>query len=137
MGTKSNAEILKAAYAGWHACKGCTENYWDEFTTDDIELYSLAEGMPGNEFTKARKGREEFRAYLRGLTETMSMNSWSLPDTISEGDRVVGIGRTSWTSKKTGKTFDTPIVIVTRFRDGKICEYQEYYDTAKLADCLS
>ncbi len=61
------------------------------------------------------------------------MDLWEIDDTVAEGDRVVGIGRTGWTAKATGKSFVTPIVIVTRWRDGLMCEYGEYYDTAKVA----
>ena len=61
------------------------------------------------------------------------MGHWRIDETVAEGDRVIGIGSTGWTYKISGKSFVTPVVIVTRWRDGKMCEYGEYYDTAKAA----
>jgi ketosteroid isomerase-like protein len=50
---------------------------------------------------------------------------------VAEGDRVVMIGRCGWRHKKTGKEVETPVFAYWNFRDGKVAEYFEFYDTAK------
>lgn len=136
MTDQSNAGRLREAYARWNDCKGTDPEMWDAYTTEDLKLQSLAGGKYGLAFSAARDGRAEMHGYLRELTEAFRMEHWTLRETVSEGDRVVGIGTTAWTSKATGKTFETPIVVVCRFRDGCICEYHEFFDTAAVAACV-
>ena len=49
---------------------------------------------------------------------------------IAQGDRVVALGQVSFKHKKTGKTLATPKADFHKFRDGKISEFFEFYDTA-------
>ncbi len=128
-----NATLMREAWAEWNDTKGADISLWDRYVSEDIKLCSLADGCEALPFTAQRSGREELRAYLKGLTENFAMDHWRIDETVSEGDRVVGIGSTGWTNRNTGKSFVTPIVIVTRWRDGRICEYAEFYDTACIA----
>ena len=130
---QENTARLKAAWAKWSDTKGADIMMWKDIMTDDVKLFSLADGDERIPFTAAKTGFAQVQEYLEGLVAGFSMNLWQIDQTVAEGDRVVGIGRTGWTSKATGRDFVTPIVIVTRWRDGKMCEYGEYYDTAKVA----
>ena len=130
---ETNRARLKEAWARWAESKGDPPSMWREYMSDDIQLFSLADGDSRIAFTQKRSGYAEIEEYLDGLVSNFSMNLWEINETVAEGDRVVGIGRTGWTAKATGKSFITPIVIVTRWRDGMMCEYGEYYDTAKVA----
>ena len=130
---QSNAATLREAFGRWHETRGSDPSMWRDYVTEDFQLRSIADGAYNLQFTAKRRGRADFEAYLAGLTENLEMNEWSLQDTIAEGDRVVGLGQTTWTNRRTGRRFSTPIAIVTRFRDGRICEYMEYYDTAAVA----
>jgi ketosteroid isomerase-like protein len=47
-----------------------------------------------------------------------------------DDDRVVMLGRTSWRNRHTGRHFDTPKVDLATFRDGRVVEFLEFYDTA-------
>jgi hypothetical protein len=51
---------------------------------------------------------------------------------IVEGDDIAVRGSTSWRNRKTGLVCDTPKADFWTFRDGKIVEFREYYDTAAL-----
>ncbi len=133
MDTQANAEKLRTAYAEWNDSKASDIGMWDKYTTEDLCLRSIGRGQYGLDFSCTRNGREEMRSYLEDLTGAFEMQHWTLQDTIAEGDRVVGIGLTAWTHKKTGKTVETPVVIICRFRDGLVCEYDEFYDTAAVA----
>jgi len=49
---------------------------------------------------------------------------------IAQGDRVVALCQVSFKHNKTGKILFTPKADFHKFRDGKICEFFELYDTA-------
>jgi uncharacterized protein len=60
------------------------------------------------------------------------MIHYTTDEFIAEGDRVAMRGSTAWRSRKTGRVIDTPKADFVTFRDGKIVEFQEFYDTAVL-----
>ncbi|MEM9707531.1 MAG: nuclear transport factor 2 family protein [Pseudomonadota bacterium] len=134
--TSENAARLREAFAAWAADGGASIGMWRDYMHDDIRLFSLADGETGLQFTRQRRGYSQVVVYLEGLIANFRMNSWEIFETVSEGDRVVGIGRCGWTHRITGKSFLSPIVVVTRWRDGKMTEYGEYYDTAQVAGTL-
>jgi hypothetical protein len=127
-----NAAVLREAFGRWNDTGGDV-SVWDDYATEDVMLRSLGSGRPGMEFTAARAGRAALRAYLAGLTEAFRMVHWTLEETVAQDDTVVGIGRTAWVHRGTGRTADTPVVVVARFRDGRIRALDEYYDTAAVA----
>lgn len=133
----ANVERMHEAWGRWADCKGDDLSMWDDYVTDDISLRSLADGGAGQAFTAARNGRDEMRGYLEGLTSAFRMDFWELDETIASGDRVVGLGRCGWTNRETGKNFETRVAMVTRWRDGRMSEYSEFYDTARVAATMT
>lgn len=102
----------------------------------DIELISLASGEDDLDFTVARTGIADVEAYFSSLNALFEMSHFTINDYVAENDRVVAVGSTAWTSRESGKSFDTPHVLVAQFRDGKIVELTEYYNTAMVAKAL-
>jgi len=133
---QENTEILKNAMSAWDACKGGNYGCWLDVTSEDMQLRSLAQGEHGLDFTRKAQTRDDFLRYMDGLTSSHDMNFYRADTFVAEGDMVVAIGATSWTTKATGKVFDTPYVLVARFQGGKIVELSEYYDTAQVAATL-
>ena len=127
---KANVEILKKAFEVWDATKGGSVAHWLDIAADDVNFRSLAEGAPSLEFTRKSSSKAEFACYLQGLVDQMDMIHYTVTEYIAQGDRVVAVGSTAWRNKATGKEFDTPKVDVVRFRDGRIVEFFELYDTA-------
>lgn len=128
-----NVARLREAWTKWDDTKGEDTSMWRDFMTDDVCLYSLAEGGGDLGFTAACTGFDDVQGYLDGLTSVFAMDFWRIDETIAQGDTVVGLAETGWTNRETGRAFVTPVVIVSRWRDGKMYEYREYYDTAKVA----
>ena len=56
---------------------------------------------------------------------------------IAQGNRVVALASCSFRNKKTGKTLNTAKADIHGFRDGKICEFFEFYDTAQVISCAT
>ena len=49
---------------------------------------------------------------------------------ISEGDKVVVLGRSASTVNSTGKSYETDWVHIFTLNDGKICKFHEFFDNA-------
>ncbi len=133
---QENKSILRNAFERWHACKGEDAECWTSIMAPEIKFQSLARGEDGLGFTLTRNGLSEVHEYFSGLAGMFSMNHFAVTDYVAEDDMVVAVGSTSWTSRDTGREFDTPHVSVTSFKDGKMTEFSEYYDTALVARVL-
>lgn len=129
-----NIEILKDAYRRWHETKAGSVDHWLHLMTDDVNFRSLAEGAKTMEFTRTSSCKDEVKHYFAGLTADWEMLYYRINEYIAQGDRVVALGHVSFTNKRTGKILETPKADFHKFRDGKICEFFEFYDTAQAID---
>ena len=130
--TSDNVAQLKAAYRQWHDSKGSSVKAWLDLMVDDVTCYSLAGGAPGAEFTAKIHSKKDFERYFKGLLDDWEMINYKTGDFIAEGDQVAMRGSTAWRNRKTGKVVDTPKADFWTFRNGKIVEFHEFYDTAAL-----
>ena len=126
-----NLAALKHAYRQWHESKGGSVNLWLDLMADDVRIHSLAAGAPGAEFTRHVASKEGFKQYFAGLLADWEMIHYTTDVFVAEGDHVAMRGSTAWRNKKTGRVIDTPKADFFTFRDGKIAEFHEFYDTAK------
>ena len=127
----TNIAALKEAYRQWHDTKGGSVAYWLALMTDDVKFCSLADGAKAMEFTSTSNSKEEVKRYFAGLSDDWQMISYKIDEYIAQGDRVVALGSCSFRHKKTGRTLETPKADFHKFRGGKICEFFEFFDTAK------
>lgn len=133
MGTPAeNVATLKAAYRQWHESKGDSVQVWLDLMADDVKVRSLAAGRAPATFTAAVDSKQEFRRYFEGLLANWQMVHYTTDRFIAEGDRVAMLGSTAWTNRRTGREVVTPKADFWTFRDGKIVEFHELYDTAAL-----
>jgi ketosteroid isomerase-like protein len=127
--------LLREGYRHWRESRATSVDRWLDLVDDEIRLRSLADGAPGLEFTSARNGKAELRAYLGAIAADWEMLAYDVTDYVAQGDRVVAIVASAWRNRRTGKTIDLPKVDVWRFRDGRAIELLEFYDTARLIAC--
>lgn len=135
--TAANKAILKDAFDRWHQTKGGSVDHWMSILAEEVDFRSLAEGQPGLEFTARRRSRTEVGEYMSGLIAMFEMIHYTVDFYVAEGDRVVAVGSTSWRNRETGEKFDTPKADIVRFKEGKITEFFEIYDTAAVLACGS
>ncbi len=135
--TAANKAILKDAFERWHQTKGGSVDHWMSILADEVDFRSLADGKPGLEFTARRRSRDEVGEYMSGLIAMFEMVHYTVEFYVAEDDRVVAVGSTAWRNRETGQTFDTPKADIVRFKDGKITEFYEIYDTAAVLACGS
>ena len=102
------------------------------FVGDDIRFGSIARGAAPLGFTQPISNKQALRGYFDGLLGDFAMIHYTIEDYVAEGDIVFVRCTTSWKSKKTGKPFETPKADFWRFRDGKVVEFYEFYDTAQV-----
>ena len=55
---------------------------------------------------------------------------------LGNGERVAVLGRLSATAKESGRALDVPFAHVWTVRDGTLCRFQDYTDTAKVLHAL-
>ena len=127
-----NVGLLKEAYKLWHDSKGDSVGHWINLVADDVRFGSIARGAPPLGFTKPISNKQALRDYFDGLLGDFAMIHYTIENYVAEGDIVFVRCTTSWRSKKTGKTFETPKADFWRFRDGKVVEFYEFYDTAQV-----
>lgn len=132
MSTESqNVAILKDAYQQWHDTKAGSVDHWLSLMTDDVHFRSLAAGAKAMEFTRESRCKNDVVQYFAGLTSEWEMIYYRVDEYIAQGDLVVALGQVSFKHKKTNKTLETPKADFHKFRDGKICEFFEFFDTAR------
>ena len=131
-----NVVTLKHAYRRWHETKGGSVQIWLDLVADDVRIRSLAGGAPGAEFTREVRSKEGFRQYFTGLLADWEMIHYTTDEFIADGDRVAVRGSTAWRHRKTGRVIETPKADFFTFRDGKIVDFHEFYDTAAMMAAL-
>lgn len=127
---------VKKLYQMWGDSRGSADaaEAWLDLMADDVEVFSLGAGAPGIEFTRGGRGRAVAERYLSDLRENWEMVEYEIDEYVAEGDRIVSIGRCAFRNRHTRKVARTPKVDVYRFRDGRVVEFREYYDTAGLLE---
>jgi uncharacterized protein len=133
----AHVELLKEAYMKWNDTKAGSVDHWLALMADDIQFRSLAGGAAKMEFTRTSTCKEEVKRYFAELTSQWQMNHYIIHEYIAQGDRVVALASCSFQHKQSGKVLDTPKADFHRFRNGKICEFFEFYDTAQAISCAT
>ncbi len=127
---KDNLALVKETYRRWNDEKGTAFDFWMNLLDEDVDFRSLGAGAVGLEFTEDRRNKDSVRAYFEGLAADWEMLHYTPKDYISEGDRVVMLGACGWRHRHSGKEIETPKADFFRFRDGKVVEFYEFFDTA-------
>jgi uncharacterized protein len=128
--TADNVAKLRDAYTRWHETKGTSDQMWLDLLADNVRVLSLAAGRPGVEFTSEVRSKKDLERYFEGLRADWEMIHYTTSKFVADGDTVSALCRTGWRNRKTGKVMDTPKADFAVFKDGKIVEWYEFYDTA-------
>jgi uncharacterized protein len=122
--------VLQQAYRLWEESKGESVETWMALVDEDVVFGSVADEGAGPDPT--RRGKEAIREYFAALNDGWEMNFYRVDEFVAQDDRVVMIGRTSWTSRLTGRIADTPKIDVWWFRDRRAVRFYEMFDTAAM-----
>ena len=99
-----------------------------DLLSDDIE-WTVPE-IENAPFAGSRTGRDAVGQFFTQLAEAEDITRFEPLEFVSEGDKVVVLGESEATVRSTGKTYQTEWVHVFHVHDGKIREFQEFFDNA-------
>jgi ketosteroid isomerase-like protein len=123
---KVNTDIVQSGYEKFGS--GDIEGLLELFTDDILWQVPEVENAP---FTGKRQGRDATAEFFRTLSENETFTRFEPLEFIAQNDKVVVLGELAATVTLTGRSYETPWVHIFTVRDGKISEFQEFFDTAE------
>jgi ketosteroid isomerase-like protein len=99
--------------------------------TPDVEWHSggLLEDHPA---FGPRKGHAKVQEFFQTVGETFEFSEFSPLEFYSDKDKVFVLGRYAMKAKQTGKSFASDFIHVFTLRDGRVANFREMTDTARL-----
>jgi len=76
-------------------------------------------------------GAGEVKKFFAGVAEQEQFSEFSPNEFYAVADRVFVLGRYAGKIAKTGRTFASEFVHVFTLRDGKVCKFHEFNDSAR------
>ncbi len=99
-----------------------------DMCTDDIKWTcpGPTDILPYAQVFKGKSGVAEF---FKQIYANKDFPKFEINEYISEGNKVVALGHWDAKSKKTGNPYSGDWAMVFHFKDGKLHEHKEYYDS--------
>src|SRR5689334_20284454 len=131
--------LLKEAHMSEKVNTDIVESGYEKFASGDIAgllglfadniLWQVPE-VENAPFGGRREGLEAVAEFFKQLSENETFSRFEPLEFIAQNDKVVVIGETAATVTSTGRSYETPWVHIFHLRDGKVTEFQEFFDTA-------
>jgi hypothetical protein len=130
--TQANVDLI----AGWYAAFARGDAAAVLGAMDPGIVWNEAEHFPyADRNPYVGPGAVAEGVFLRLATEWEQFQV--IPEEILDaGERVVALGRYKATNKATGKAIDAQFAHVLRVSGGKVTAFQQYTDTAQVADAM-
>lgn len=125
MSEQENTQVVQSGYADF--AKGDIQSLLQKFS-EDADWFSP--GPVGNPLAIRRRGRGEVGEHFRLLSELVEFSAFEPKEFISQGDKVVVLGRYAGKVRANGNNFESEWAMVFTLRGGKIAKFREYNDTA-------
>ena len=128
----TSAEVVRTFYELFAA--GKAEEAAGAYLAPDFVLTNpLPAPIPfGGRFV----GVDGFLQYLGGILAAIEIEDFVIDDVLSDGDRVVVVGREKSLVISTGRHYEMDWVHVLNTSDGRIVSMHEYNDTAAMRDAF-
>jgi uncharacterized protein len=124
---QQNVQIVKDGFAAFG--RGDMQGLLALFA-EDIEWIVPGEGLP---FSGTYRGLAEVADFFQKISEMLDISLLEPREFVAEGDRVLVVGFERETVKATNRTFENNWVFAFTFRNGKVTNVREYFDTLALA----
>ena len=122
--SQENVEAFKRGLGAGN--RGDIETLLEELDPE-VEWHSALHALMGGEQTVFR-GHDGVREMLRDLYEVFGEIHIEISETRDLGDRLVAIGQTRNRGKGSGAETETPLALVTEFKNGKAISVRGYLD---------
>lgn len=103
--------------------------------TEDI-LWAIYSN-PDVPFAKSYKGKTDTAKFFKELDNSVNFNVFSPEKYYADEDMVFVKTHEAATVKSTGKTYEYQMMMTFKIRDGKICEFFAYADSAAQSRAFS
>jgi uncharacterized protein len=78
-------------------------------------------------------GKDQIRLFFERIFQSVDVEAFEPKEWVAEGDTVVSLGEFGCCVRGTGKKARTRWVFIWKFRDGKICSYEQFHGPALAA----
>ena len=129
MSEAQNTKVVQDAYAAFG--RGDIPTLLG-YLTDDIHWQPVIGTAKHVPFSGERKGKAAVAEFFKQVSENEEFQLFEPREFVAQGDRVVAIGHYRAVTKSTGRTFDSPFVMVFTLRDGKVATFREFTDSAAI-----
>jgi len=125
MSIEENTAVVQSGYEKFKT--GDIEGLLDLFA-DDIR-WTVPE-IENASFAGSRKGKEAVAQFFQQLSDAEEISRFEPLEFVAQGEKVVVLGDSAATVKATGRSYETDWVHVFHMKDGKVHEFQEFFDNA-------
>jgi ketosteroid isomerase-like protein len=133
MNEQSPLEVVQEAYAAF--TKGDLKTLLN-LMAEDVKWF-----LPGPTdiipFAGLREGRESVGEFFRTLARLQDATVFEPTTFIAQEDKVVAIGHYNWQMKNSDREYASHFAHYFIVRDGKIAEFEEFYDTGAVTRAYS
>ena len=130
-------EHIKEVYRLWGAQDPAAIPALLSITAEDVNWNGLQEEIADLPFTVCYTCKSDLINYFNGLAEALAMNYYEVDHYIYDGDTRLAVdGRCSFTSRETGRIFESRKVDMITIENGEIVEFFEMFDTANFQHCI-
>ena len=123
--TSANTEMAQAVYSNFG--EGNVPAILN-LLTDDIK-WTCPGPIDILPYARVYNGKTEVADFFKLIYANKDFPKFEAREFIAEGDKVVALGYWDAKSKKTGNPYSGYWAMAFYFRDGKISEHREYYDS--------
>ena len=131
MSEKVNTDIVQAGYEkfGSGDVAGLLELFSDNI------LWQVPE-VANAPFTGTRQGKQAVGEFFKLLAESEKFDRFEPLEFIAQNNKVVVLGEVAATVTSTGRSFESQWVHVFTVVDGRVAEFQEFFDTAAVTNAF-
>lgn len=131
MSERENTELVQQAYGNFQS--GDIPSVLGALSGEVEWVFPELEGVP---VARSWHGREEVGQFFQTLGDTQEVRQFEPREFVAQGDKVVALGHYAWHVKATGREWESDFAHVFTVRDGEVTRFQEYTDSAALADAF-
>lgn len=133
MSEQDNLNVVLDAYL---ACLNRNFDALRKCLAEDVKWFAI--GPPDLIPTAGtRYGHDQVEQYFEALDLVEDIQSFEPEEFIVEGDKVVAMGVLKRRVDANGKVLQSPWVHVFTLRNGRICDFRSFYDTAAAVSALA
>jgi ketosteroid isomerase-like protein len=119
-------KIIRDTYAA--RVQGDVDGVLSHFSSDAVFRLNAA---PYNQITSVHAiDGGELRRAMAQLIDNYEFSDYEIVDSVVEGAKVAVRSMFTVRARKTGNTAQTEVLDLIEFRDGKICSFAQFFDTA-------